>query len=172
MAGKQAKCPNCKSLMTLPEIVHEAEEIAPLSPPPPAPVSNMSSLFDEEAEYQLAQGPKVDSPSASEPPRRPCPMCGEMIAVGAAKCRYCGAIFDAGLRAIEKSKRRRSSSDEDSDLSPGDWAVAFLCSGIGCIAGVVWMIQGKPKGIKMLGASIAFDLIKTVVVMIIKSAGN
>ena len=33
-------------------------------------------------------------------------------------------------------------------------AVAILCSGIGCIAGLVWMIQGKPKGMKMFGISI------------------
>ena len=24
--------------------------------------------------------------------------------------------------------------------------VAILCSGIGCVDGIVWMIQGKPKG--------------------------
>jgi predicted RNA-binding Zn-ribbon protein involved in translation (DUF1610 family) len=173
MAGKQAKCPNCKSLMTLPDIVHEAEEIVPPPPsPPPAPASNMSSLFDEEAEYQLSQGPKINAPSSSEPPRRPCPMCGEMIAVGAAKCRYCDAIFDAGLRAIEKSKRRRSSSDGDSDMSAGDWVVAILCSGIGCIAGIVWMIQGKPKGAKMLGVSLAAGTFWTIVRVILEAAAN
>jgi predicted RNA-binding Zn-ribbon protein involved in translation (DUF1610 family) len=156
--------------MTLPDIVHEAEEIATLSPPP-APMSNISNLFDEEAEYQLSQGPKVEASSSSEPPRRPCPMCGEMIAVGAAKCRYCDAIFDAGLRAIEKSKRRRS-SDDDSDLSVGDWVVAILCSGIGCIAGIVWMIQGKPKGAKMLGVSLAVGTFWTIVRVIIEAAAN
>ena len=37
------------------------------------------------------------TPSAGEQ-RQPCPECGEMIIVGAAKCRFCGAIFDPNLK--------------------------------------------------------------------------
>lgn len=77
-----------------------------------------------------------------------------MIAVGAAKCRFCGEIFDESLRKLEAKKAK--SSDVDADMTPGDWAVAILCSGIGCIAGIVWMIQGKPKGGKMFGVSLLF----------------
>lgn len=67
----------------------------------------------------------------------------------------------------------------DEDLSTSDWILAFLCSGIGCILGIVtsnwtlailgpgigcimgivWMIRGKPKGSKMLGASITAAII-------------
>ncbi len=35
--------------------------------------------------------------------RRPCPMCGEMIVAGAAKCRYCGEVFDSTLKKVKKS---------------------------------------------------------------------
>jgi hypothetical protein len=214
LAGKQAQCPHCKARMLLPEIVHQAEEMAlpppprptstprsstppqsaspsrpasttrpvstprPVSAPqqaplpPPSPLANISSLLDEEEEYRLMAGPKVNTP-ASEPPRRPCPMCGEMIAVGAAKCRYCNAIFDEGLRRVEKKKKKkRSYSDDESDLSAGDWVVAFLCSGIGLIAGIVWALQGKPKGLKMIGASIVLDIVKTVIYLIVSAAQN
>jgi hypothetical protein len=46
----------------------------------------------------------------------------------------------------------------ESDLEVGDWILAVLCSGIGCIMGIVWMVQGKPKGIKMFGVSTCFAL--------------
>jgi hypothetical protein len=161
MAGKQAQCPQCKTRMLLPEIVHQAEElVAP--PPPPAPtplISNLSNMLDEEDEYRLMPGPKVQS----EPPRRPCPTCGEMIALGAAKCRFCDTIFDPVLRHMEKKKEKRSYSNDDSDLSAGEWVLAILCSGIGCIVGIVWLIQGKPKGGKMLGISLLFAFIWNVI---------
>jgi hypothetical protein len=41
--------------------------------------------------------------------------------------------------------------------------LAVLCSGIGCIVGLVWMIQGKPKGLKMVGLSIAMSVFWTIV---------
>ena len=47
-----------------------------------------------------------------------------------------------------KKKGKKYSADEE-NLSGGDIAVGLICSGIGCIAGIVWMIQGKPKGLKM-----------------------
>ena len=42
-------------------------------------------------------------------------------------------------------------------MSTGDWVAAILCSGIGCIAGIVWMIQGKPKGKKMFLISLCMN---------------
>ncbi|HXT60513.1 MAG TPA: hypothetical protein VN699_17865 [Pirellulales bacterium] len=50
----------------------------------------------------------------------------------------------------------------DSELGTGDWILAALCGGIACILGIVWMIQGKPKGIKMVGISILFAVIWNV----------
>lgn len=47
----------------------------------------------------------------------------------------------------------------DSELENGDWILAALCGAIACILGVVWMIQGKPKGVKMVGACILFTLL-------------
>ena len=61
------------------------------------------------AEYLRRNSLAGATPAASaEPPRRPCPRCGEMIPIGAAKCRFCDAIFDEKLR--RKKKRREVGS--------------------------------------------------------------
>ncbi len=88
--------------------------------------------------------------------RKPCPACGEMILRKAAKCRYCGEIFDPTLKKKARKSRGGGVADIDEDMTTGDWVVAVICSGIGCIAGIVWMIQGKPKGPKMFGISLLF----------------
>jgi hypothetical protein len=92
----------------------------------------------------------------AEEERRPCPACGEMIMSTAAKCRYCGEIFDETLK--RKEKKKRVASDEDSNLTVGDWVGCILCSGIACIYGLVIAIQGKPKGWKMVGISLIVQL--------------
>ena len=167
MAGKQAKCPHCQAMMLLPAAAQTANETPP---PPTPPVSNIANLLDEEEDYRLAAGPKVSSPfeassSSGNQPRRPCPMCGEMISVSAAKCRFCQAVFDEGMRRSQKKEKKSSgySSDGDSDLSVFDWVIAILCSGIGCIVGIVYMVQGKPKGGKMIGVSLTFIFIWNVI---------
>jgi DNA-directed RNA polymerase subunit M/transcription elongation factor TFIIS len=136
-AGKRIRCPHCKDVIVVPEPVYEAEEVAP-----PAPA-------DEPAEsgYGLQQ----EAPRRTEEEnRRPCPVCGELILTNALKCRYCGEVFDPALKRAARKKK----GDSDSDLTVAEYAVAILCSGIGCIAGIVWMIQGKPKGMKMFGLSL------------------
>jgi hypothetical protein len=77
-----------------------------------------------------------------------------MIIASAAKCRYCGEIFDETLKRKEKKKRRREDSGDDADLTPGDYVFCILCGGIACIFGIVYAIQGKPKGWKMVGISL------------------
>ena len=52
--------------------------------------------------------PVADGEDESD--RRPCPMCGEMVKASAAKCRYCGEIFDEDLRRLEKRKKKRRES--------------------------------------------------------------
>jgi hypothetical protein len=51
----------------------------------------------------------------------------------------------------------------DSNLTTVDWVLCILCSGIGCILGIVYMIQGKPKGIKMVGISVAVSIVWAIV---------
>jgi len=59
--------------------------------------------------------------------------------------------FDIG--PSDTGARRRA---RDSELEAGDWVLAVFCSTIGCIMGIIWLIQGKPKGGKMVGISLAF----------------
>lgn len=60
-------------------------------------------------------------------------------------------------------RRRGGGGYESSDLSAGEWLVAILCSGIGCIVGIVYLCQGNPKGGKMFGISLLFVIIWNVI---------
>jgi len=147
-AGRRAKCPSCGAAIQIPETT-EMED---------------GGIFDAEEMGFDDLGSPNDWGDATEDPaeagRKPCPMCGEMIKENAAKCRFCGEIFDPELK---KQAKRSGAADADSDLSTGDWVVAILCSGIGCIAGIVWMIQGKPKGLKMFGVSLLMCVIWNII---------
>lgn len=50
----------------------------------------------------------------------------------------------------------------DSDLTTGDWVLCVLCSGIACILGIVYLVQGKPKGGKMIGLAFLFSIMWSV----------
>jgi hypothetical protein len=155
-AGRATKCPGCQAAIQVPEPVYEAEEV----PAAPAPAA--------EAQAEDAGPPvvEVDTDPVVADDRRPCPMCGEMIKANAVKCRFCGEIFDPTLKRANKKK----TAPEDTDLSAGEWALAILCSGIGCIMGIVWMIQGKPKGTKMFGVSILFVFLWNVLNVIVQTS--
>jgi predicted RNA-binding Zn-ribbon protein involved in translation (DUF1610 family) len=163
--GKSSACPGCGATVTCPEPIYDAEVVDPAMEPLAKP-PGIDPYFDVDAgkPYGL-----VDPGPAAAPPesRRPCPMCGEMIVVGAAKCRYCGEVFDPALKKI-KSKKSKHFSAQESDLSGGEIAIALLCLGIGCIAGIVWMIQGKPKGLKMFGLSFLMVVVWNILNAIIQ----
>jgi hypothetical protein len=164
--GRKGKC-TCGAIVQVPPAAPpEAEvldaEVIPTAgiagtPPPPPPYPQ-----DDAGDYAMAPDPAAapPPPGAGER-RRPCPMCGEMIPMGAVKCRFCGEIFDPALKAAEQKSKSVAAGDED--LSAGEWVAAILCSGIGCIFGIVWMIQGKPKGKKMFLVSFAMSLIWTAI---------
>ena len=133
MAGKRRALSPCKEVIEVPEPAYELDEA-------PIPVAKKKREEKDEDEG-----------------RKPCPMCGEMIREEALKCRYCGEIFDPELR--KRQKKKKKGSDPGDEMSTGDYVVAFLCSGIGCIAGIVWMIQGKPKGTKMFIISLIMSFI-------------
>jgi hypothetical protein len=129
-------------------------------PPPPLPVDPYDIPLAPEAPPPLPAG------TPQGPPRRPCPMCGEMIPVNAVQCRFCHEIFDPSLK---KAQGKKYTADTDENMSTGEWVVAILCSGIGCICGIIWMIQGKPKGKKMLGVSLLFAVLWSVIRGILES---
>jgi hypothetical protein len=198
-AGKRARCPHCKTIVTLPEAAApppdellDAEPmqeqpqdeygIAPSGGTPPA----APPMGDDFGEYDMAPDPVAPpayTPSGggggggggggdASTPRRPCPMCGEMIPVSAVQCRFCKEIFDPKLKKAQTKKMSVASGDGDDDLSVGEWLVAIFCSGIGCILGIIWMIQGKPKGKKMFGISILMGIIWRVIGLALSAAGD
>ena len=155
-AGKRAKCPGCGKAVQLPdEKVFEAEEVGGEGGDDEFGLGNLS-------ESDAYGGPAEDA-------RKPCPMCGEMIVASAAKCRYCGEVFDETLKRKEKKKAKSAAAD-DADLTPGDWVFCILCGGIACIFGIVYAIQGKPKGLKMVGVSLLASVVWTAVRVVLTMA--
>jgi hypothetical protein len=63
-------------------------------------------------------------------------------------------------------------SNPDSDLTPVDWVLCILCSGIGCIIGIIRLIQGKPSGGKMIGISLVFAVLWNILAFIVQNAGR
>lgn len=183
-AGKSAKCPGCGGVVQVPAASEPPPAAsggfgnfpAPNEPPqfgaqnfgPPPSVGPASpggsigpppgGVFDAE---DFSAAPSSAAPSAGDE-RRPCPACGEMIMQTAAKCRFCGEIFDSTLRRT--SNKRNGKDDPMTGL---DWFLVILCGGIGCIVGIVYMTQGKSKGGKMIGLSIAFSIAWQVVQLLI-----
>lgn len=100
----------------------------------------------------------------------PCKFCGEAIKRQAKKCRHCGE-FQSELDRRRNAARSSASSDDD-DMTTGDWIVAILCAGIGCIAGIVWSIQGKKKGPKMIGVSLLAMVIWNVLNAALMAGGR
>jgi hypothetical protein len=165
--GKSSKCPGCGNVVTCPDPVYDVDVVDPNAEayPGPRPPDDLGG----DTPYALLE-PPVPAAKPAEG-RCPCPMCGEMILASAAKCRYCGEVFDPGIKKAKGHKPRKYSVD-DEELSGGEILLAILCSGIGCIMGIIWMAQGKPKGLKMFGLSILVGVIWNVVRAFLSGVGK
>lgn len=155
--GQKVKCPMCGAIMTVPGEVLDAEAVQP--GPPPKPMDTYGVTPERETVAPLRE---------DRDDRQPCPACGEMIKSAAVKCRFCGEIFDETLRRAERKKV----TAEDTDLAPIDWVLCILCAGVGCIVGIVYMIQGKPKGGKMVGISLLFAFLWNVLSFVLLQGGG
>lgn len=114
-AGKKAKCPQCGAVVAIPEPVFDAEEVSEAEP-----VDDDSNAFGDADSY--------DSPADESDERKPCPACGEMIVARAAKCRYCGEIFDKKLKRSGKSSSR-SRGGSSTLAGPGKRLLGALADG-------------------------------------------
>lgn len=162
-AGRRAKCPKCGGVIEIP-VPRPADDDDEILDPEIGPPLGFS---DEE--YELEAPPPEPAKPAD---RKPCPMCGEMIARDAVKCRYCGEIFDETLKKSAKKGKKGGSHSEDEDLSAGEWVLAILCSNIACIFAIVWMIQGKPKGTKMLLVALGMQALWFVIGFVAEAMQN
>ena len=168
-AGKRAKCPSCSQVMIVPG-ARPAESLGSPTPAPnesasPPAAGGDSSWLDDMGSQSPAGG--TAAPESGGEQRRPCPECGEMIVASAAKCRFCGAVFDPRLKA--RAKKRAGGEDIDNP-SAGEWAICILLAGIGCIVGIVYAVQGKPKGLKMVGISVVAAIFWNVLLAIVRSS--
>jgi predicted RNA-binding Zn-ribbon protein involved in translation (DUF1610 family) len=159
--GKSSKCPGCGRTVICPEPIYDAEVVEMTMTPEKPSGFNPYDDLDVDKPYAMAGPPPVEE--AKTESRRPCPMCGEMILTTAVKCRYCDEVFDPTLKKSKSKKKSKNFSRDDEVLTGGEIAVAVLCSNIGCIAGLIWLIQGKPKGMKMLGLSFGMQVVWGVV---------
>ena len=58
---------------------------------------------------------------------------------------------------------------DSENLSTVDWVIAILCSGIGCIIGIVRLIQGKKNGGKMLAVSLVMVVVWNIINFVLQS---
>jgi hypothetical protein len=87
----------------------------------------------------------------------PCKVCGESILKTARKCRHCGEYqAEADRKRFDKLKSQASGDEE---LTTGEIAFGILCSGIACILGLVWVVQGKQKGWKLVGIAFVSQVV-------------
>jgi predicted RNA-binding Zn-ribbon protein involved in translation (DUF1610 family) len=166
-AGKSSTCPGCGANVTCPDPVYDAE-VVEMGPPAEPPGFNPFADLDDDKPYGVAKPTPSQESSTEE--RRPCPMCGEMILTTAAKCRFCGEVFDPTLKKAKKKKKSKKHAPEDEELAGSEIVFGLLCSGLACIFGLVWLIQGKRKGLKMVGLAIVADIVKSVLVAVFRAS--
>jgi predicted RNA-binding Zn-ribbon protein involved in translation (DUF1610 family) len=133
--GKRAKCPACGQIMMVPGEETGGEIV---SPEPPQ-YSARNGIDPSESGFDnLESSGQVSEADGSS--RRPCPECGEMIVSGAAKCRYCDAIFDFRLRQGARGHGQSYSGFSIASMVLGIISVFTACFGI--VLGIVGLIFG------------------------------
>jgi predicted RNA-binding Zn-ribbon protein involved in translation (DUF1610 family) len=134
-AGKKAKCPGCGQIMIVPEAIHDAEELGVTDMGPAPPEHNpRDDIFGVES---LSADPSMPAQDAE---RRPCPMCGELIVATAAKCRFCGAVFDRRLRGMPNRGGQNYKGFAIASLVLGILSLPTFCFGI--VIGIVAVVFG------------------------------
>ncbi|GMV83848.1 MAG: hypothetical protein AMXMBFR7_50320 [Planctomycetota bacterium] len=147
-------CPQCQG--TMHQACHEAHGTCRNADCP-------SAL--QMATAPAAQAPQGGPGSANTAAMKPCPYCGESVLKEARKCRYCGEMLDKAARLRQDRMKRQAAEDEN--LSGSEIAFGILCGGIACVFGLVWMLQGKKKGAKLVGVALLSIVVQTVIRIIV-----
>ena len=110
-AGKKAKCPACAQVMTLPAAAEDTEDVYGTAPEASSGSLPSAATLAKRVRRRAGRRARQCAGQTGGEARRPCPECGELIVAGAAKCRFCNAIFDPKLRALEKSMPGGANAD-------------------------------------------------------------
>ena len=99
-AGKGKTCPKCNAQLTVPSaapvVVNAASEVAATSNESTNPTPSVTDATS----VGIGTAPAVlPSQGGAEETRIPCPVCGELIAAQAKKCRFCGEVLGAAALA-------------------------------------------------------------------------
>ena len=142
-AGKKGKCPNCKKVIEVPD--PNADDGG----------DGGGGGYDSD----------VSDGGGSSGPMMECRYCGESIKKVAKKCKYCGEFLDKRLKpggaggrggAAARAKARKA----EEMPSAAEYILCVLCSGIGCIVAIVYLVQGyTKKGGIMLAISLIMQVI-------------
>lgn len=143
-AGKRSTCPDCGNIVTIPELHEE-----------------LLGFAEKTASELIAN---VDQDSGDDGERKRCPLCGEMIAKSAVKCRFCNEFLDPAMRTSQRSRAGTSTlNPANDDLTVIDWIIAVFCPCLACILGVVYLLQGKASGGKLIGVTFVIMILQGLI---------
>jgi hypothetical protein len=139
------------------------------APPPPVSTSpqawdgpDLDSLGELETTGTIMHDdpPPVATPPVSHrsaPPAAPkqkaCPSCGGVISAFARICEHCGANVATGGAAPMNSatpKKYAAQNSDDDNMGVLNWLLILFCGVIGLVVAIIYTVQGKGKGPKML----------------------
>lgn len=80
---------------------------------------------------------------------RPCLACSEPYDAWAPRCPHCNEWFDDAVRAKHGIAPAECIPDDDEYLSPLDWVLGIIFSGIGCAFCLAYLCQNRPKWKKL-----------------------
>lgn len=162
LEGKTVACPDCQAAIkvrtkrTKPTKGKKSQSRPPAAARPKARRRTRPKRQpDYEEDFDLVESaPRSALPtrSSSRRKRKPCRACSEMILASASVCRFCGEDFRRKRRSSPSRSRSRSNDEE---MSGVDALMVVICPGIGFLFALVYLVQGKPKGAKLMLAIFA-----------------
>jgi hypothetical protein len=135
-AGKRVKCPQCSAAVPVPAAPAAAR---PISAPPP--MSGVADLIDEALQEQALKQRQAEEQEFYRQ---------QDEALRATR---------EGAKQQAQSKAAKPLANPDEDLTVFDWMMIVFCCWAALIMSIVYMVQGKKKGVKLLIAIVVVNVI-------------